>query len=84
MFNVPIKNGLSCRRKCTGINPCEMTLDYVVATKARVRQQKTSLDLRHLWCGGRSETTRGVGRRFIVGGFFCPIMEKALVAVVVM
>lgn len=75
MFNAPIKNGLNRRRKCTGINPYEMTLDYVVATKARVRQQKkTQPRLRHLW---RVETTGGVGGvgweggwgALIVGGF---------------
>lgn len=40
MFNAPIKIGLNCRRKCTGINPYEMTLDYAVATKEQVQQQK--------------------------------------------
>lgn len=92
MFNVPIKNGLNRRRKCTGINPYEMTLDYVVATKARVGQQKTSPDLRPLWRGGRWETTGGVGRggegeeggRLIVGGFVVQLRKKPLVSVVVM
>lgn len=51
----PLKMGLNRRRKCTGINPDQMTLDYVAATKAPVRPQKTSPDLRH--CGSE------VGRR---------------------
>lgn len=74
MFNAPIKNGLNCRRKCTGINPYEMTLDYAVATK-EYNNKKTSPDLRHLWQGGRSETTGG---GLIVGGFVVQLRKSCL------
>lgn len=82
MFNAPIKNGLNRRRKCTGINPYEMTLDYVVATKAQVSQQKSESRLEaFLWCGVRSETTGGGCHRW----WLClPITKKRLVAVVAM
>lgn len=72
MFNAPIKNGLNRRRKCTGINPYEMTLDYVVATKARVRQQQKKPAQTEAFVAWRPPGGWGLGGGggvLIVGGF---------------